>query len=411
MFKRSRRKIVAAIMSVLLILWVGTLAMIYASSYAAMTRQNRELLREHVARYTLSPGDGQRPVGPPPNDRDEPYGAERPEFKLSTFYSVAMSYDGTILATENPDDPVYSEQELASMAQAVVRQGRDSGVWNDLIYCRADKGGYLLVAFMDNTILNGSMLTLFRYTLVFGGLAIVLLFFFAVYLARRIVQPLEESYHKQKQFISDAGHELKTPISVVNANAELLQRELGENQWLANIQYENERMRLLVGQLLELARAEQATVQQERLELSRLVTGEMLPFEAVAYERGLRISGEITPQLFVQGNGDQLRQLTAILIDNAISHSESGGCIVVRLRQSRTNVILSVANPGQPIAPEQQARLFERFYRSDASRASQQGHYGLGLAIAKAIVTAHHGHLDIRCQNGQVEFRTTFQRA
>ncbi len=411
MFKRSRRKIVAAIMSVLLILWVGTLAMIYVSSYAAMTRQNRELLREHVTRYTLSQFDEQRPIGPPPNDRDEPYGPERPEFKLSTFYSVAISYDGTILATENPDDPVYSEQELASMAQAVVWQGHDSGVWNDLIYCRADKGGYLLVAFMDNTILNGSMLTLFRYTLVFGGLAIVLLFFFAVYLARRIVQPLEESYHKQKQFISDAGHELKTPISVVNANAELLQRELGENQWLANIQYENERMRLLVGQLLELARAEQATVQQERQELSRLVTGEMLPFEAVAYERGLRISGEITPQLFVQGNGDQLRQLTAILIDNAISHSESGGCIVVRLRQSRTNVILSVANPGKPIAPEQQARLFERFYRSDASRASQQGHYGLGLAIAKAIVTTHHGHLDIRCQNGQVEFRAIFQRA
>ena len=121
---------------------------------------------------------------------------------------------------------------------------------------------------MDNRIINESMNTLLRYTIIFGSITITVMFFLAVYLAKRIVKPLEESYQKQKQFISDAGHELKTPIAVVNANAEMLQRDIGENQWLANIQYENERMRLLVGQLLELARTENVQPQTARLDLT-----------------------------------------------------------------------------------------------------------------------------------------------
>ena len=118
-----------------------------------------------------------------------------------------------------------------------------------------------------------------------GAAALVVLFFLARYLAGKIVSPLEESYLSQRQFISDAGHELKTPVAVINANLELLSREIGGNQWLSNIQYENERMSALVIQLLELARAENVTPQMESLDLSRLVYGETLPFESVAYEK------------------------------------------------------------------------------------------------------------------------------
>lgn len=120
--------------------------------------------------------------------------------------------------------------------------------------------------------------TLVNYTLIFGGVALVVFFLLAYYLAGRIVAPLEESYERQKQFISDAGHELKTPVAVINANLELLSRKTGENQWLSNIQYENERMSALITQLLDLARAENITPPMEALELDRLVWGEALPF-------------------------------------------------------------------------------------------------------------------------------------
>lgn len=136
--------------------------------------------------------------------------------------------------------------------------------------------------FKDNTIINEGMNTLFRYTLIFGGIAIIFLFFVAVYLAKRIVKPLEESYQKQKQFISDAGHELKTPLSVVSTNAEILSRELGANKWLDNIKYENERMGVLVTQFLELSRVENASSITERIEFFPTCKRSALPFESMA---------------------------------------------------------------------------------------------------------------------------------
>ncbi len=281
MFKKLRRKIVAAIMSILLLLWFGTLCVIYASSYFEVSNRNREMLAQYAALYSLeqAPRNDNIDYNKPGPDMRDPHLENTPAFQLSTFYSVAVSYDGKVLMVNNTETAVYDNEELEKIAFEIIESKKNAGVKNNLIYRMEDKGGYTLIAFMDNTIMQESMTTLFRYTLIFGVAAIIALFFLAVYLAQRIVKPLEESYQKQKQFISDAGHELKTPVSVVSANAELLSREIGENQWLSNIQYENERMGRLVGQLLELARTENVIPQRERLDFSRLVGGETLPFE------------------------------------------------------------------------------------------------------------------------------------
>lgn len=273
------------------------------------------------------------------------------------------------------------------------------------MYYAADKGGYDLVAFKDNTILNENMRTLLRYTLLFGGFAIIAFFFLAVFLAGRIVKPLEESYQKQKQFISDAGHELKTPVSVVSANAELLSREIGENQWLSNIQYENERMGLLVGQLLELARTENVSPQMEQIDFSRLVNGEALPFESVAFEQGHELIYNVEPGIMIEGNSTQLRQAVSILLDNALRHSTEQSEVSLCLSRHRNYARLSVVNAGAEIPPEQRPLIFERFYRVDTVRNDEDKHYGLGLAIAKAIVTAHKGRINVFCSDGLVEFR------
>ena len=403
MFKKSRRKIVAAIMSILTLLWVGTLAVIYISSYHEITSTNLELLEEQSRQYVLNkPFDGVNPTRPFPN-KGPHWGTDR--FKLATFYSVAFSYDGEVIEIDNDDAEVYSYEELEKLATAVLNKKDSSGVMDNLAYYRADKGGYTLVTFMDNTVLSGSMSTLFRYTLIFGCIAIVVLFFLARYLAKRIVAPLEESYQKQKHFISDAGHELKTPISVVNANAELLSREIGENQWLQNIQYENERMGKLVGQLLDLARTENVAPQMERIDLSRLVDGEALPFDGVAFEHGLHLNENIAPGLVVNGNSTQLKQIVSILLDNAIKHGKDGKDVWLSLAKEHGYAKLSVINVGKEIPEEHRKNLFERFYRVDEARNGEDKHYGLGLAIAKSIVEGHKGKIDVYCYNGFVEFR------
>lgn len=401
MFKRSRRKIVAAIMSVLVLLWVGTLAVIYASSYYDMTRENEQMLKAHADMYeppqdiTLIPPDM-----PPESDHGF---AQTPMFRLSTFYSVALSYDGKVLEIKNEQPMIHDDKELKELALDVADGERSFGVENGLSYYMTDKGGYTLVVFKDNTVMNENASTLFKYTLIFGAVTLVVFFFLSRYLAKRIVRPLEESYLKQKQFISDAGHELKTPVSVIGANAELLERELGDNAWLSNIRYENERMSNLISQLLELARSESTAQKTERIDLGRLVAGETLPFESVAFEHGLCLKSSIAEGIFVDGNAASLKQLVSILLDNAISHAK-GGDITLTLKKEHGNAMLTVVNLGDEIPKEQREKLFERFYRTDTARGSEGGHYGLGLAIAKAVCDAHKGRIEVFCHDGLVEF-------
>ena len=416
MFKKSRKKIVAAIMSVLVLLWVGTLGIIYASSYFEMKAQNQQMLRSYTQMYNLPnafdqmvPPSGPRPDGNPGFKHG--FDPESPKFQLSIFYSVAVSNKGEILEIKNDSPTVYDSDDLARMAKAIIKDGKIKGTKDNLTFLKTDKNGYTLVAFMDNTVVNESARSLFRYTLIFGGVALIVFFFLSRFLARKIVAPLEESYQKQRQFISDAGHELKTPVSVVSANAELLSRELGDNQWLQNIQYENERMGMLVGQLLDLARTENITPQTELIDFSRLVAGETLPFESVAFEKGLVLNSSIINGITVEGNSAQLKQLTSILLDNAIRHSKPDGEVRLTLTKDHGIAEISVINKGDEIPAEHRVRIFERFYRMDTARNGEDKHYGLGLAIARAIVDAHHGRIEVRCYNGLVEFRASIPAA
>lgn len=399
-------------MSVLVFLWAGTLTVIYASSYYEMSEQNYNMLKAHAARYLLSqPVPASPPAKPesgpekPEPDPKKPDYSNLPSFQLSTFYTVAMTYNGEILEINNPQQTVHSDDELEKLAHEILSENQNTGTKNNLVYYVVDKGSYILASFKDNTIIHESINTLFRYTLIFGGLAIAALFFLAVCLARRIVQPLEESYQKQKQFISDAGHELKTPISIISTNAELLAREPGNGKWLANIQYENERMGVLVTQLLELSRVENALPQPEPLDFSHLVNGEALPFESIAFENGLILKCCIAENITVEGNSMQLKQLVSILLDNAIRHGRDGKEIQLILKTEHGTARLSVINAGKEIPPEQRAQLFERFYRVDPVRNSEDGHYGLGLAIAKAITVSHNGRISVHCCGGQIEFK------
>lgn len=410
MFNQSKKKIVIAIMSILVLLWCGTLGVIYASSYFEIRKQHRQMLQTHAQMFVIPPfaQDLLPPDRSPPDDIQDIkkiIDPESPSFRLSTFYTVAIANDGSFLDIKNEPPTLYTNEDLLQLAKEIIADDVTAGTRHNLDFYKADKGSYLLVAFMDNTVSKEIALTLFRYTLIFGAVALVLFFFVSVFLAKKIVTPLEESYQKQKQFVSDAGHELKTPISVVNTNAELLSREIGENQWLQNIQYENQRMGILVGQLLDLARTETVSAQMEEIDFSRLVAGEALPFESVAFEKGLSLHTDISEKITLHGNSNQLRQLISILLDNAMRHSKAPGQVSLGLHHDHNCVKLTVINSGDEIPVQQREQIFERFYRMDPARNSEDNHYGLGLAIAKGIVNAHQGRIEVSCHNGLVEFR------
>lgn len=404
MFKKSRARIVVSIMSILVLLWVGTLGIIYISSYYEMLRENKQMLKMHSDMYTPSEQFEIKPpeFSAPNKDRHE--FADSPMFKLSTFYTVALTYDGNIIETRNGSPSIHTDEALQKLALDAIDSEKDIGIKSNLLFYIADKDSYTLVTFMDNTFINRSAEMLFRYTLIFGALALVLFFFLSLFLAKKIVKPLEESYQKQKRFISDAGHELKTPVSVIGASTELLSRELGDNQWLANIKYENERMGNLITQLLELARTENMPISTEEVNFSYLTDGEVLPFESVAFENGLTLVTDIAENITIKGDSAQLKQLVSILIDNAIRHS-TGGEVSLSLKKEHTNAVLSVKNYAKPIPEEDCKKLFERFYRIDTARSGEGSHYGLGLSIAKAIVDAHKGKIDVFCYSDQVEFK------
>ena len=311
---------------------------------------------------------------------------------------------------ENGADGIYSDKELISLAEGV--KAKEKGQTDELIYIVKNVGGQTVVSFMDNTVFNESFTRLFGFTLLFGVIAIIAITLISVRIANRIVSPMEETYQKQKQFTADAGHELKTPIAAVFANAEMLRREIGDNKWLNNIELESERMKALVTELLELARNENKPADKKPVDLSRLVTGTILPLEATAFEKGVIIESDIESGIVATVDEKSVGQLVTILVDNAMSHTSGKdgekATVKVNLSSVKGNAVLTVSNPGKAIPESERNKIFERFYRSDDSHEFT-GHYGLGLSIAKSIANLNNAEISVFCPDGLVCFKAVFR--
>ena len=414
MFKQSRKKIILAIMGSLVLLFAITLSVIMLASYREIRQENMEMLKRHVELYYLAGETGGPADLPPeapmngfdghaPAPREKPPLDQKPDYQLSTFYSVAFGDNETVIAVDNGEKEVYSEEELIGIAREILTGNNTSGRSGALTYIVEHRPDYTLVAIMDNTVSESGLRTLLHNVLIIGSTAILLMFFISLYLSSRIIRPLEENDRKQRRFISDASHELKTPVAVISTNAELLSREIGENEWLSNIRYENERMGGLVTQLLDLSRAENAEAPVEQVDFSRIVTGETLALETLAFDCGRTFRADIEDDIILAGNRTQLTQLVSILLDNAIRHT-TGNEIGISLKRQGHHAVLDVINDGDEIPPDKQEHLFDRFYRVDEARNSEERHYGLGLSIAKAVTEKHGGIIDVSCKDGKVRF-------
>lgn len=404
MFSKSRKKIILSIMGSIIILFAVTLSVILLASFREIRQKNLDMLERYVEDYSIDNKEKDR------KNKDlelEKNPNKNSDYQLSTFYSVAISNSGSVLAVDNGNKELYNNDKLTQIAKSILDEKKLSGRTSNLSYVVKDKNGYTLVAFMDNTVSEAGLRTMLRYVLIVGFTSIIGMFLLSLPLSKRIIKPLEENNRKQKQFISDASHELKTPVAIIGTNTELLSREIGNNEWLENIKYENERMGVLIKQLLDLSHAEDVIVSMENINLSRIVLGEILSFESFAFEKGKELIIDIDEDVYLIGNQIQLKQLVSILLDNAIRHS-SGKNININLKRKNNTIELNLINDSNEIPQAKLNHIFDRFYRVDEVRNSEDLHYGIGLSIAKAIVEKHGGNIEVLTKNAKFKLIIKF---
>ena len=328
---------------------------------------------------------------------------------LSNYYTVTLDGDGTILSWESDRADLYSEETLQEFVNQVCATGQSRGrIGNQFFRMTEQEDSRLLIVLDARLEMSAGQRVLGASALV-AGAACLLLSLGAWLLIRRMVKPVEEAFRKQQQFVWDASHELKTPLAVISANAQVLEDEVGENENLGYIRQEVERTNKLVQSLLSLARMENGTVKAERrpFDLSRTLLSAALPFESTVFEAGKKLETDIPEGVRAVGDEAMIRQLALILLDNALKYSEEGGKIRLALKPKGKGAVFSVANTGPGIDAADLPHIFQRFYRAEKSHSRETGGSGLGLAIAKELAEANGARIRAESREGLTTFTVT----
>lgn len=298
------------------------------------------------------------------------------------------------------DADSFSEQTVNEIIKIAIGKPYNSGSVGKVRYkiSAIDNVGqkYLLVAY-DTTENSIAVRQRANSSLVFLLIVYGVLFYVVYRVSFRVFDPIKQTLKKQKQFISNASHELKTPLAIISANAEVLKDDQN-SQWVKNIQSQTDRMNMLVTDMLTLAKMDEGNINLSKMEfdLSSEITNTALPFDAVAFEKGRTIELDVCPEVKLSGDLQSLKTIVNILLDNAIKHSSENSTIYVKLKKENGKTVFSVENSGSSVPDEDSNKVFERFYRGDKSRSRDSGGSGLGLSIAKSIADANKWNISAR---------------
>ena len=398
----QRRFILAAMLSLTLVLVViigsGSIMNYYAivskadETLATLAENNGTFTKDSIEDYLAAKKAFLCGEGDPPPD-------------ISYYFVVLMSGDGQPLSVNIENIMKVDHETAVSYAGSVWNMGRAKGFTDGYRYLRADtqeQDGELLI-FLD---CEQKLLSFQNFLLTSLGTSLAGLFavwVLLMLLAKEIVRPISESYQKQKQFITDAGHELKTPLTIISADTDVLEMQQGCNEWLSDIRIQTQRLSKLTHDLIFLAKMEEGdkAIRIQEFSISDLAEKSMQAFRTLAKVQQKSFTSRIQPGLILRGDSSQIERLFSVLLDNALKYSQPGGRISVDLWLHRHAIRLEIANTTDFIDREQLSRLFDRFYRADPSRSSETGGHGIGLSIAKVIVLAHGGEITAASQDNR----------
>lgn len=396
MIKKLRWKFMISNMFFVVTILITILGLFFYSGSKRFVRQTEMALAFSIDKDQRPPSfhlelENKRKKDPPP--------------PIPTFV-VTLNSDHTVKSVEVNNITVTKEL-ASSLVKLIDSKGLTKGVLSDysLRYVKIDSPKGTKIGFADQTYELNNIKTFMVNCFLMFLVAVVLFFLLSLYLSRLALKPVEKAWQQQNQFIADASHELKTPLTVILANLDILTSHeectiQDQKKWFNNTKEEVLRMKQLVENLLFLARSDAGAGKDliplnSLVDFSHLVLKSTLIFESVAFEHKVALANNIENDIIINGCESQLKQVVSILLDNACKYAEKNSTISIELKKSSHFAILTICNHGEVISPEELIHIFERFYRTDKSRVRKEGGYGLGLSIAKTILEHHKGKIQV----------------
>ena len=410
MIKRLKRKfiILATVsMVILMTVLVGIMNIVNYSAVVTESDTILDILSEPNAPFGEK---NEMPDRPPQNiENFIPHGMSPEVPYESRYFTVIVSPNGVIGETDFSRIISVDQESVDAYVQKAIERGKDRGFIEQFRYAKQTDDRMTRIIFLDCGRKLDSFRTFMWTSMAVGLLGCVIVFVVFLFAAGRIVRPIAESYEKQKRFITDAGHEIKTPLTIIGANLDLLESDYGENESFSDIRTQTKRLSTLTKDLVYLSKMEESenTLTKIEFPVSDFIIETAHQFNALAQAQRKEYRVQVEPNVTMHGAPDAIRQMITLLLDNAMKYSPDGGIVTLDVISRKKDLIISVFNTTvSPVSNENLSHLFDRFYRTDASRNSETGGHGIGLSIAQAITAAHNGKITAETVNGS-DFRIT----
>ena len=401
MIKKLQRKFIMITMMSLTLVMVLLVGAINIINFYQMNH------RANGAIQILSDNHGKFPKfdrGKPPKEKHDFGFQMNEETPFETrYFTVEVNTDGTIRTIDTSHIAAVSSEDAAEYADKVLSDNKSRGYTGIYKYGVVDGIDGSMLIFID---CRSQIQTASFFLLISIGVALATLLFVFLLVSvfsKKAIKPIQISMEKQKQFITDAGHEIKTPLAIISANADVLELTGGENEWITSIRNQTNRLDKLVKNLLMLSKMDEDNIKLlfHDFDISEAVLNIAGSFEPLAETRNKRLQLDIQPGLILHGDENSICQLISTLTDNAIKYSNKNGSIQISLSSCKKGIKLEFYNTADDIDTKNLNQLFDRFYRVDSSRSRETGGYGIGLSIARSIVEAHHGKITVKSEDGK----------